>query len=169
MDSRCPSRKPCDNPKVVPGLSAAKIFSYSVTHAASEMRQSTWGSRQRERWERGRGRRDGVKASWAMLRVPRPHHVRFLDDGIHLAESSIGLGEADRLGRLHRGRPCPQPDLDLDVRALERLTEVLCLRGALAAPADDANRLDALKSGRELGEEVAATLDDLRHTAGWSP
>jgi hypothetical protein len=27
---------------VVPGLSAANIFSYSVTHAASEMRHSTW-------------------------------------------------------------------------------------------------------------------------------
>jgi len=41
MDSRWPSKKPCERPKTAPGLSALKISLYNVACAASEMSKMT--------------------------------------------------------------------------------------------------------------------------------
>jgi len=90
------------------------------------------------------------------------YHVGLRDHGVHLAKGAVGLGEADRLGQLHRGGARPQPDLDLDIGPLERLAEVLSLRGALAPPANHANLLDASERLGQNREEVAAALDHLR-------
>ena len=46
---------------------------------------------------------------------------------VHLAEGAVRLGEPGPLGRRHRGRTLAQADLDLDVRARERVAQVLRL------------------------------------------
>src|SRR6266568_2200711 len=46
------------------------------------------------------------------------------------------------------------PAVDLDARALERFAQVLSLRRALRAPADDADLLDARERLRQQAEKV---------------
>ena len=89
------------------------------------------------------------------------HEVRLLDDGEHLAQRAVLLGEAGlpRLG--HRARARAQADLHLDAGALERVAQVLRLRRALRAPADDADLLDAREGLGQQGKQVPPTFDDL--------
>ena len=47
-------------------------------------------------------------------------HVALADHVVHLAQRAVLLGEADRLGLLHRGGAFAQADLDLDAGALKR-------------------------------------------------
>ena len=95
------------------------------------------------------------------VRDQEQHEVRLAHHLEHLPERAVRLGEARLLGGLRRARARAQADLHLDAGALERVTQVLSLRRALRAPADDADLLDARERLREQGEQVAAAAHDL--------
>ena len=92
--------------------------------------------------------------------------VGLLDGVEHLTERVVVLREADGARGLEAGGALAQADLDLDVRALQRVAQVLRLRRRLRAPADDTDLLDALERLREQREEVAPSADDLLLRAG---
>ena len=77
-----------------------------------------------------------------------------------LAEGALALVEANLLGGRPRGGALAEADRDRDVRAdlLQRVREVLGLRGRLGAPADHADLLDALERLGDERELVAAAL-----------
>ena len=87
-------------------------------------------------------------------------HVGLVDDRVHLAQGAALLREPDRLGLLHRSRAFPQADLDPDAGALERLAQVLRLRGSLRRPADDADLGDSLECLRQERKQVTAAGND---------
>src|SRR5712692_2956432 len=87
------------------------------------------------------------------------------NDVQHLAQRVVLLAEARRARVRERLRALAQSDDDLDARALERFAQVLRLRGALRAPADNADLLDARERLRQQAEQMApAAKEALLHT-----
>ena len=82
----------------------------------------------------------------------------------HVAQRAVLLCEAGRPSVSDRLRALAQPDDNLDASALERFAQVLRLRRALRAPADDADLLDARERLRQQAEQVpAAAKEALLH------
>jgi hypothetical protein len=96
------------------------------------------------------------------------HEIRLGDDVEGLAERAVLLGEAARARLLVGLRGGAEADAHLGVHArlLQRVAEVLALRGRLGAPPDDADGVDALERLGKLLEEVAAAAHDVLALAG---